>query len=203
MDDLSVNLNKLQIGCLCAGTLINHLMYADDLCIFSPSVAGLRKFTYRFCMVIDNKLQGPGHEKFRCIHLNNHPLLYTTKCKYLGHIINNNLTDDDDIARQKRCLYAQANVLARKFCLCNISTKITLFQAYCVSMYTSSLWCKLKKYSLKSITVAYNNSLRILLDFNPQASFMFATNYIKSFNEHIRSSIFSLIHPCMSSSSVG
>ena len=36
MDDLSVNLNKLYICCLYAGTLINHLMYADDLCIFLP-----------------------------------------------------------------------------------------------------------------------------------------------------------------------
>ena len=36
MDDFSVKLNKLQIGCLYAGTLINHLMYADDLCIFLP-----------------------------------------------------------------------------------------------------------------------------------------------------------------------
>ena len=78
---------------------------------------------------IDNKPQDM--TICHCIHLNNHSLPYTTKCKYLGHIINNNLTDDDDIARQKRCLYAQANVLARKCCLCNISTKITLFQAYC------------------------------------------------------------------------
>ena len=30
MDDLSVNLNKLQIGCLYAGTIMNHMMYADD-----------------------------------------------------------------------------------------------------------------------------------------------------------------------------
>ena len=108
-------------------------------------------------MVIDNKPQD--RKNVHCIHLDNHPLPYTTKCKYLGHIINNNLTDDDDIARQKRCLYAQANVLAQTFCLCNISTKIILFQAYCAPMYTSSLWCKFKKYSLKSITVAYNNSL--------------------------------------------
>ena len=43
MDDLSVNLNKLQIGCLYAGTIMNHMMYADDICVFSPSVAGLRK----------------------------------------------------------------------------------------------------------------------------------------------------------------
>ena len=138
--------------------------------------------------------QTSGHDIFHCIHLITiYYLIHTTKCKYLGHIINNNLTDDDDIVRQKRCLYAQANVLARKFCLCNISTKITLFQAYCAPMYTSSLRCKLKKYSLKSITVAYNNSLRILLNSWCSASFMFATNYIKSFNESIRSSIFSLL----------
>ena len=62
----------------------------------------------------------------------------------------NNLTDDDDIARQKRCLYAQANVLARRFCLCNISIKITLFQAYCAPMYTSNLWCKLNKINIAS-----------------------------------------------------
>ena len=72
MDDLSVNLNKLHIGCLYAGTLINHLMYADDFYIFSPSVAGLRKLTdccdkygelfnitynakMSFCIVINNK----------------------------------------------------------------------------------------------------------------------------------------------------
>ena len=40
MDDLSVHLNKLQIGCLYAGPIMNHMMYADDLCVFSPSVAG-------------------------------------------------------------------------------------------------------------------------------------------------------------------
>ena len=36
------------------------------------------------------------------------------KCKFPGYIINNNLSDDDGIARQKSFLYAQANVLARK-----------------------------------------------------------------------------------------
>ena len=147
-----------------------------------------------FCMVIDNKPQDMNN--FNCIHLSNHPLPYTTKCKYLGHIINNNLTDDDDIARQKRCLYAQANVLARKCCLCNFSSKITLVQAYCAPMYTSRLWCKFQKNRLKSITVVYNHSLRIVLNLSSRcsASFMFATNYLKYFNERIRSSIFSLLY---------
>ena len=39
MDDLI----KCQIGYIYAGNIINHFMYADDLCIFSPSVSGVRK----------------------------------------------------------------------------------------------------------------------------------------------------------------
>ena len=45
MDELSVNLNKLHIGCLYEGTAMTHMTYTDDLCIFSPSVSGLRKLT--------------------------------------------------------------------------------------------------------------------------------------------------------------
>ena len=110
-------------------------------------------------------------------------------------IINNNLTDDDDIARQKRCFYAQANVLARKFRFCSSGIKNVLFHSYCGIMYTSSLWCKFKKQSLKSVNVAYNNSFRILhhLPSRCSASFMFVSNHIKSFNELTRSSIFSLL----------
>ena len=53
-----------------------------------------------FCMVIDNK---PMDKKnIHPVFINNHTLPYTEKCKYLGHILNNNLTDDDDIARQRK-----------------------------------------------------------------------------------------------------
>jgi len=34
MENLSVYLNKLQIGCLNTGTIMNNLTYADDFCIF-------------------------------------------------------------------------------------------------------------------------------------------------------------------------
>ena len=144
-------------------------------------------------MVIDNKSQNMKYT--HPVTLNNNVLPYTTKCKYLGHIINNNLTDDDDIARQKRYFYAHANVLARKFRFCSSAIKNVLFHSYCGTMYTSSLWCKFKKQSLKSVNVAYNNSFRILheLPARCSASFMFVSNHIKSFNELTRSSIFSLL----------
>ena len=37
------------------------------------------------------------------------------KVKYLGHIICNDMPDDDDMMRQRRQLYAQGNVLSRRF----------------------------------------------------------------------------------------
>ena len=124
---------------------MNHMMYVSDLRNFSPSGSGLRKLTCAkysnifdiiynanksYCMVIDNKP----------VVINNHTLPHTEKCKYLGHIINNNLTDNDDIARQKRCIYVQTNVLASKYHLSSSTIKTTLFYSYCGSMYASSLW---------------------------------------------------------------
>ena len=121
MDDLSVNFNKLQIGCLYAGTLINHM-----LCIFTPSVAGLRKLTdccakygelfnityntnKSYCMVIESKPQDMKH--IHCVNLNNHPLtIRITKCKYIDHIINKSVTDDDDIAIHKN-MYSTSTIL--------------------------------------------------------------------------------------------
>ena len=41
MDDLTIALNKCNTGCVIGSTTINHLMYADDLVILSPSVSGL------------------------------------------------------------------------------------------------------------------------------------------------------------------
>ena len=37
------------------------------------------------------------------------------KVKYLGHIICNDMSDDDDMMRRRRQLYAQGNVLSRRF----------------------------------------------------------------------------------------
>ena len=40
--DLSVKLNKLRAGCCVGNSLINHLLFADDLCCLSASLDGLQ-----------------------------------------------------------------------------------------------------------------------------------------------------------------
>ena len=52
MDDLSVNLKECPTGCIAGGTIIivNHLMYADDIVLLSPSATGLSFLLHVHCM---------------------------------------------------------------------------------------------------------------------------------------------------------
>ena len=41
IDYLSVSLSKQPVGCCCGKTVVNHLMYADDIVLLAPSAKGL------------------------------------------------------------------------------------------------------------------------------------------------------------------
>ncbi len=90
--------------------------------------------------------------------------MYTAK--YLDHIINTEMSDNDYMYRQRRKLYAQANMLMRTFYMCSDQVKINLFSAYCTSFYTASLCVKFKKESPCKPQAAYNDCMRILLKKN-------------------------------------
>ena len=80
------------------------------------------------------------YKKFKDVHipnflLNGGTLPRVRKYKYLRHIITEDLCDNDDISRQYKRIYAQGNVLIRKFYMCS------LFKSYCTSLYACQLWC--------------------------------------------------------------
>ena len=41
IDDLSKELNCLRVGCVMGNMIINHILYADDIVLISPSSRGL------------------------------------------------------------------------------------------------------------------------------------------------------------------
>ena len=79
--------------------------------------------------------------------------------EYLGHYI----SDDKDIHRQRCKLYAQANMLIRKFHKCSLEVKVSLFKAFCTPLYTAHLWSNYRARSLQKLKVAYNDALRLLI----------------------------------------
>ena len=126
-------------------------------------------------------------------HLNGFSLPYTKKYKYLGHIIIPSLTDDDDVLRQTRPLYARANKIIRSFSFASLSVKLALFKAYCTPIYGCQLWSRLFQYSNRKLQVAYNDAFRQLLR-EPRwcsASRLFVYNNIPSFDAVVRKLVYS------------
>jgi len=145
MDDLSRKLNKMEAGCLVGNEKINHLMYADDLCCFCPSMAGLRDLV-DICShyaishdIIFNAKKSVGvlfHVKF-CknfkpdLWIAGKLIDFVNSVKYLGVFLTNNLSDDLDVMRQVKYLYAAGNTLRSKFSRCSDRS---LFLFVCISV---------------------------------------------------------------------
>ena len=77
--------------------------------------------------------------------------------KYLGHVITNNLTDDDDIQREIRNMFMHTNILLRKFHNCSISVKRVLFKTYCLYLYDVALWAHYTVSQKNDTDVAHHN----------------------------------------------
>ena len=59
-------------------------------------------------------------------------LQFVTDFRYLGHLVNNKMSDDDDINRELRNLFVRTNILIRRNGKCSTSVKLVLFRTYCM-----------------------------------------------------------------------
>ena len=96
-------------------------------------------------------------------HLNNELIPVVEHFKYLGHILTNNGTDDLDIQRQRKKIYAQGNSILRKFHMCSIEVKVVLFKTYCTPLYTAHLWTNYSNLALKNFYIAYHNVMKLFI----------------------------------------
>ena len=174
---ISVKLNQLDIGCYLNTVSVNHLVYADDLCLISPSLAGLRKLVL-VCEAAGDYLSirfnaektvcmrfGP--PKYRDIPffpvtlLGSH-LQFVDHVKYLGHTISSDLSDSADMEKAKRAIYARGNSLVRKFGACSENVKISLFGSYMTPIYCCHLWASYTVRQMDAVRTAYNCIFRKL-----------------------------------------
>ena len=210
VNDLLYELNRTGVGCRFDGVSMNNFGYADDLVILAPSPTGLQRlltvcdnyannhdiiFNLKKCVCMCVKPKG---YKLRVpsVMLCGKSLEYVTSYKYLGHIISDDLSDNADIKKQLGSIYCRANVLIRKFHDCTASVKCLLFKSFCTNIYCSELWWQYNISNYKKIKVAYNNSLRYLLNYRRDcsASGMFLENNIDSFDVVRRKSVYRFIN---------
>ena len=131
MDNLSLQLHRQSIGCSVGSTVVNHMLYADDVVLFAPSAKGLQKLldfshTYgcnhdiefnpsKSCVIyIDSRKAGNAQS----MTIGGKILNVVTSFSYLEHIICNDLSDDADLKAKTRQMYAKSNTLRQKFHMC-------------------------------------------------------------------------------------
>ena len=207
VNELSELLNKSGIGGNLSGTLINHMLYADDICIVSLSSSGLQhllNICSDYCERHDLTFNA---KKSMCMYfstsINKHcglPVIYLGNCecqfvnevKYLGVMIHSSMKTTIDVTRQTKKFYMQANLLLRNFRHCSDDVKCSLFQTYCTNMYCCQLWFNSTKSSINKLSTSYNSVLRRLLCISKpySASNMFVSRGIPSFAELLRKSIY-------------
>ncbi|KAL0870385.1 hypothetical protein ABMA27_005395 [Loxostege sticticalis] len=211
VNDLIVALSSLHVGCHIDGLCVNNLSYADDMVLLSASVCGLRKLL-RICeeyacghgllynvkksqfMVFEGaRARCPGNVP--AVKLYGVPLQRVEQFKYLGHILTVDLKDQADMDRERRALSVRANMIARRFARCSGEVKVTLFRAYCTSLYTCSLWADYSGRSYSAIRVQYNNAFRAVLGLPRycSASGMFAEANTDCFHTTMRKRATSLL----------
>ena len=185
-------------------------MYADDLAIVSPSSAVFQQllnicseygvkydvqYNAKKSVVMICRTKEDRDLNFPAFYLSGQLLCVCNKTKYLGHFITDQMSDDDDMYRQCRILYAQANMLARQFYMCSDHVKIGLFRTYCTPLYSAPLWAKFKKASMHKLQVAYNDCMRILLK-KPRwcsASELFCNAGVNTFQALLRNLMYKFI----------
>ena len=181
MDDLSTRLNELKIGCSIDNSLLNHLMFADDIVLISPSTYGLKVLldvcqNYGLkCDILFNPKKSatmfikPNHMRhinMPKFTINNETIESVSSYTYLGHILTDTLNDNLDICRQRKKVFAQGNSLLRKFYMCTLDVKATLFRSYVASFYTAQLWTNYTQTVINKLYIAYHNTLKLLIGIN-------------------------------------
>ena len=121
MDCLSESLCNTQTGCNVGGVMINHLMYADDLVIISPSAKGLQRLVDICAVYGQNHDILFNQDKTVCMYMpsGNHYYLNTTvvilngiqlvfvrSYTYLGTVMTCDNADDANMRRQRGIFYA-------------------------------------------------------------------------------------------------
>ena len=121
----------LDVPGMSGDTIINYLMYADDLVLISPSATGMTEllcacevYSLEHAIIYNSKKstvlvcrnkamrQAVWQSVCPSFIVNGNVIPESDNVKYLGHIICSDLSDDEDMMRQRRYLYAQGNVLS-------------------------------------------------------------------------------------------
>jgi hypothetical protein len=187
IDGLLCNLRDSGVGCYIGDNFIGALAYADDISLLSPTPSGMRKlllicenyateFKIRFnaakskCIFIaPSKYRTDRLSPTPEFYVGGHQIEFTDRWPHLGHIIDNNSDDQEDILQQRNKLCGQINNVLCFFNKRDPFVKLKLLLSYCFSFYGSALW-DLSNPGIEKFCCAWRKGLRRALSLPVDAS---------------------------------
>jgi hypothetical protein len=158
LDVLLLALKHAGVGCHLGKWFIGALAYADDLVLLAPTARAMRimlkicddfatKYSLKFNASKSKSLTISLYNKRKMSALNTCSFIIggnviedVDKWTHLGHIINNKLTDDDDIIFRRNSMVGQINNFLCNFSKLDLLIKNQLYKVYCTSFYGCELW---------------------------------------------------------------
>jgi hypothetical protein len=182
--DLTNSITSMRVGCNVTGIMVNILCYADDMVLLAPSWLALQTL---ITVLHDNALDidmtfnvnktvcmvcKPLNRKyllnctFPAFTAGRQTLCFVDKFKYLGHIIQSDLGDGDDIRREIRSTFTRCNIIISRFMRCTRFVKLTLFRAYCMCLFGTALWTNYPAYVMRLFVICYNKCIKRFFGFS-------------------------------------
>ena len=181
--DLIDRITSMNIGCNFGGVMMNLLAYADDMVLIAPSWHALQNLIQVAADAAGKISMSFNTKKTVCMvfnPFNRHKIIcskfpeFSLACcklefvehfRYLGHIIDNCLSDDKDINREVKALFTRTNILCRRFKRCSTAVKLKLFRSYCMCLYDASLWCRYTVSAMNKLSSCYSKCLKSFFGF--------------------------------------
>jgi len=181
-------ISQSKMGCNIGGLFVNLLAYADDMVLLSPSWRALQALIKLLelwcskldiicntkktvCMIFKPKSRDKHiTDDFPCFAINGCKLNFVSQFRYLGHMLSNNMNDDDDIRREIKNLFVRTNVLISRFHRCSVNVKLTLFKTFCLCMYDMALWKYYSATTYCKLKSAYNKCVKKMFGYTRRDS---------------------------------
>ena len=90
--------------------------------------------------------------------------------KYLGHLIHNSFSDDNNINREIKAMFTRTNLLCRRFKRCSTVVKLRLFQSYCICLYDSALWNNFTVAAINRLASCYVKCMKTFFGYSKFSS---------------------------------
>ena len=175
-DELIAKLASSGYGCRIAQHFVGALSYADDITLLSPSLQGLQymvniceEYGKEFHVTFNDKktigmVFGASNVDCKAIQVNGNNVTWATNAKHLGNVVDHKLSDLNDINAKKGYFIASVNWFVGHFRgKVPIDCYIRLFQSYCSTHYSSTLWALHDKW-FNDFCVTWNKGVRRILN---------------------------------------